>query len=81
MVARTVAVDSSFLILHLYISSFSVIGYFFSPDNTPHIPNHPSQSLARDHGSSAGDMVFIIDLTPTSHVTIAGFPQLGLQEC
>ena len=73
MVSRTVAVTSSFLILHLSISSFSVFGYFFSPDDTPHIPNSPSKSLERDHGSSVGEMDVIIELTPTSHVPIAGF--------
>ena len=77
MVARTVEVASSFLIRHLYINSFSVIGYFFSPDDTPHIPNSPSKSLERDHGSSVGDMDVIIELTPTSHVPIAGFSTFG----
>ena len=50
VVSRKVVVAYSFLILHLYINSFSVIGYFFSPDDTPHIPNFPSESLERDHG-------------------------------
>ena len=77
MVARTVAVASSFLILHLSISSFSVMGYFFSPDDTPHIPNSPSKSLERDHGSNVGDTDVIIELTPTSYVLIAGFSTVG----
>ena len=73
VVARTVDVASSFLICHLSIYSFYVIGYFFYPDDTPHIPNSPSKSLGRDHGSSVGEMDVIIELTPTSHVTIAVF--------
>ena len=77
MVARTVAVASYFLIRHLYINSFSVIGYFFSPDDTPHIPNSPSKSLERYHGSSVGEMDVNIKLTPTSHVPIAGFSTVG----
>ena len=73
MVARTVAMAYSFLIRHLSINYFSGIRYFFSPDETPHIPNYPSKSLERDHGSSVGEMDVIIDLTLTSHVTIEGF--------
>ena len=77
VMSSTVAVDSSFLILHLYINSFSVIGYFFSTDDTAHIPNFPSKSLMRDHGSSVGEMDVIIELTPTLHVPIAGFYTVG----
>ena len=77
VVVRKVAVTSSFLILHLSIISFSVIGYFFSPDDTPHTPNPPSKSLERDHGSSVGDIDVIIEITPTSHVLIVGFSTVG----
>ena len=77
VVASTVAVDSSFLIHHLSINSFSVNVYFFSPDDTPHIPISPSKSLERDHGSSVGEMEVIIELTPTSHVPITGFYTFG----
>ena len=77
VVARTVAAASSFLIRHLSISSFSVLGYFFSPGDTPHISNSPSKSLKRDHGSSVGEMDVIIELTTTSHVLIAGFSTVG----
>ena len=73
VVSRTVAVASSFLILHLSISSFSVVLYFFSPDDTPHIPNYPSKSLERDRGSSVGEMDVSIELTPTSHVLLRDF--------
>ena len=81
VVAMTVAVASSFLICHLSINYFSVIGYFFSPDVNPHITNSPSNSLERDRGSSVGEMDVSIELTPTSHVLLRDFPQLGLQEC
>ena len=77
MVARTVAVDSSFLIRHLSINYFYIIGYFFSPGYTPHIPNSPSKSLEREHGSSVGEMDVIIELTPTSHFPVARFYTFG----
>ena len=77
VVARTVAVASSFLIRHPSINSFSVIGYLFSPDDIPYISNPPSNSLDRDHGLSLGDMNVIIELTPISHVTISGFSTVG----
>ena len=68
---------SSLLIHNLSITSFSVIGYFFSTEDTPHIPNYPSNSLEKDHGSSVGDMDVIIELTHTSHVLIAVFSTVG----
>ena len=74
---RTLSVASSFLIHHLSINYFSFIGYFFSPENTPHIPNFPSKSLERYHGSSLGDMDVIIELTTTLYVPIAGFYTVG----
>ena len=77
VVANTVVVAYSFLIRYLSMNYFSVIGYFFSPDENPHIPNSPSKSLERDHGSSVGDMDVIIELTPTLHVPIAGFSTVG----
>ena len=77
VVDRTVAVASSFLICHLSINYFSVIEYFFSPDDTPHISDYPSKSLERDHGSSVVEMYVIIELNPTSHVPIAGFSTFG----
>ena len=77
MVARKVAVASYFLIRHLSVNSLSVIGYFFSPEYTPNIPNSPSKSLERGHGSSVGDMDVNIELTPTSYVPIAGFSTVG----
>ena len=73
MVARTVAVASFFLIRHISINSFSVIRYFFSPDNTQHILNPPYKPLERYHGSCEGEMDVIIELTLTSHVPIEGF--------
>ena len=73
VVARTVAVAPYFLIHHLSINYFSVVGYFFSPDDTSHIPNSPSKSLEMDHGSSVGEMDVIIFITATLHVPIAGF--------
>ena len=81
MVAITVEVDYYFLIHHLSINSFSVIEYFFSPDDTPHISDSPSKSLERDHGSSVVEMYVIIELNPTHMFLLQGFPHLGLQEC
>ena len=73
VVARIVAVASSLLIIHLYINSFSVIVYFFYPDDIPHTTNFPSNSLERDHGSILGEMDVIIEITTTLHVPIVGF--------
>ena len=77
MVPRTVAVAYFFLIFHLVINYFSVIGYFFSPDYTPHVKNSPSKSLERDNGSSVGEINVIVELAPTSHVPIAQFSPVG----
>ena len=60
VVARTVDIASSFLILHRSIGSLSIIEYFVAHNDTPLTPNDPSRLLDNDYVSCVGNILIII---------------------